>query len=126
MPEQPQWSERTLDMPPQDPWADVSSAATPAGADLITPTVPYPGPAGEPGHAPQAVPFSAGRAKVDVRPPTRSFAADHEPTGTGWPGVAPPRPRHTLADLRRGGKSTVAALFFAFFCWANWALFSGS
>src|SRR5436309_14190366 len=26
MPEQPQWSERTLDMPPQDPWADAPTA----------------------------------------------------------------------------------------------------
>ena len=26
MPEQPQWSERTLDMPPQDPWGEQPTA----------------------------------------------------------------------------------------------------
>jgi hypothetical protein len=58
-------------------------------------------------------------------PRTQQFAADHEPTGTGWPGAEPPRPRHTLRDLRRGGEWSTAALLFAFVCWGIWALSSG-
>ena len=34
MPEQPQWSERTLDMPPQDPWAPPPYVA---GRATVTP-----------------------------------------------------------------------------------------
>jgi hypothetical protein len=95
MPEQPQWPERTLDMPPQDPWA---------------PTAPSP--------------FSTGRARVNPHPRTQQFAAEHEPTGTGWPGAEVPQPRHTVRDLRRGGEWTTAALLFAFVCWGIWAISS--
>jgi hypothetical protein len=103
MPEQPQWSERTLDMPPQDPWAQPPTAQ-----------VPPPNP------------FSTGRAQVNPhpRPRTQQFAAEHEPTGTGWPGAEPPQPRHTMRDLRRGGEWTTAALLFAFVCWGIWAISS--
>jgi hypothetical protein len=97
MPEQPQWSERTLDMPPQDPWA--SPPATPS-------------------------PFSTGRARVNPHPRTQQFAAEHEPTGTGWPGAELPQPRHTMRELRRGGEWTTAALLFAFVCWGIWAISS--
>ena len=110
MAEQPQWSERTLDMPPQDPWADPPTAPTP------------PAPAGQPN---SGQPFSQGRAQVNPHPRTQQFVADHEPTGTGWPGADPPRPRHTLRDLRRGGEWSMAALLFAFVCWGIWALSSG-
>jgi hypothetical protein len=109
MPEQPQWSERTLDMPPQDPWADAPTAAAP--------------PAPPPPPAPS--PFSAGRAQVNPRPQPRQFAADHEPTGTGWPGAEVPRARHTARDLRRGGEWSFAALLFAFVCWGIWAISGG-
>jgi hypothetical protein len=111
MPEQPQWSERTLDMPPQDPWAEAPTA--PAAP---TPAAPA---------APEEQPFSRGRAQVNPHPRTQQFAADHEPTGTGWPGAEVPRPRHTLRDLRRGGEWSTAALLFAFVCWGIWAISSG-
>jgi hypothetical protein len=97
MPEQPQWSERTLDMPPQDPWASPPAA---------------PGP------------FSTGRARVNPHPRTQQFTAEHEPTGTGWPGAEVPQTRHTMRDLRRGGEWTTAALLFAFVCWGIWAISS--
>jgi hypothetical protein len=105
MPEQPQWSERTLDMPSQDPWASPPTA----------PTAPSP--------------FSTGRAQVNPHPRTQQytdqqFTAQHEPTGTGWPGAEVPRPRHTVRDLRRGGEWTTAALLFAFVCWGIWAISS--
>jgi hypothetical protein len=98
MPEQPQWPERTLDMPPQDPWA----AAAPPEA---------PGP------------FSAGRARVNPRPRTEPTTV-HEPTGTGWPGADLPAPHYSMRDLRRGGEWTTAALLFAFVCWGIWAISS--
>src|SRR3954454_11072434 len=77
MPEQPQWSERTLDMPPQDPWAE-------------HPTVPGGAPAAyqPPGPPPPPPPFSQGRAHVNPQPAAPRYA-EHEPTGTGWPGAAP-------------------------------------
>jgi hypothetical protein len=112
MPEQPQWSERTLDMPPQDPWAEAPTA----------PGLPPAGP------TPQEQPFSQGRAQVNPHPRTQQFAAGHEPTGTGWPGAGGPalpvsgwRPR----DLRRGGEWSTAAALFAFVCWGIWALARG-
>jgi hypothetical protein len=111
MPEQPQWSERTLDMPPQDPWAD-----PPTAPNRPAPTDP-PGPPGQP--------FSTGRAQVNPRPRTQQFAADHEPTGTGWPGAESPPPRHTARELRRGGEWSTAALLFAFVCWGIWAISNG-
>jgi hypothetical protein len=103
MPEQPQWSERTLDMPPQDPWADPPTEQAPA-------------------------PFSQGRAQVNSRGPQR-VAAEHEPTGVGWPGAEPPAAHRPISwrwsELRRGGEWTSAAVLFAFVCWGIWAL-SGS
>jgi hypothetical protein len=111
MPEQPQWSERTLDMPPQDPWADPPTAPTPQA---------HP-------QAPSDQPFSQGRAQVNPHPRTQQFTAGHEPTGTGWPGAAAPalprsgwRPR----ELRRGGEWSMAAALFAFVCWGIWAISS--
>ena len=126
MPEQPQWSERTLDMPPQDPWADAPTAPTepapPTPSSQFFPggqTIPG-------GHIiPGRQPFSTGRAQVNPHPRTQQFAADHEPTGTGWPGAEPPPPRHSLRDLRRGGEWSTAALLFAFVCWGIWAISSG-
>ena len=67
MPEQPQWSERTLDMPPQDPWAEA-------------PTAPGLPPAGQ---SPPEQPFSQGRAQVNPHPRTQQLTAGHGPTGTG-------------------------------------------
>ncbi|GGQ78424.1 DNA-directed RNA polymerase II [Couchioplanes azureus] len=173
MPEQPQWPERTLDMPPQDPWADPPTTDMPprAAAPSYDPTRQYggPGPASRPGGsdptrlqgaadparrpggsdptrvqgavgparsahpgpapdvpaAPPPSPFSSGRAAVTPRP-QQQFVAEHEPTGTGWPGAAPPVQRHPLswhvAQLRRGGEWSFAGLLFAFVCWGIWAI----
>ena len=137
MAEQPQWSERTLDMPPQDPWADPPTAPTPSApngqpnsgrppSSQLHPGQPHPGQPHpgqpDPGQPDPGQPFSRGRAQVNPHPRTQQFAADHEPTGTGWPGAEPPRPRHTLRDLRRGGEWSTAALLFAFVCWGIWAI----
>jgi hypothetical protein len=109
MPEQPQWYERTLDMPPQDPWAE-------------EPTMRGPG------AAPPPSPFSKGRAQVN---PSGGRAAEHEPTGVGWPGAEVPRSHRgfgetwRLSELRRGGEWTSAAVLFAFVCWGVWALSGG-
>jgi hypothetical protein len=121
MPEQPQWSERTLDMPPQDPWADPPTAHAPPR--------PASGPPAQPGPpAPAPSPFSSGRAAVNPRPRSQQFAADHEPTGTGWPGTDAPAERRPLGwhlrQLRRGGEWSFAGLLFAFVCWGIWAISS--
>jgi hypothetical protein len=115
MPEQPQWPERTLDMPPQDPWAE-------------PPTMPNAPPAPPP---PDASPFSRGRAQVTPRAPqpgTAQFAADHEPTGTGWPGSGAPDQRRPMSwhirELRRGQEWTNGVLLFAFVCWGIWSISS--
>ncbi|MDT4993832.1 MAG: hypothetical protein QOH97_3724 [Actinoplanes sp.] len=118
MQDHPQWSERTLDMPPQDPWAD-------------PPTTPQPplggtAPINQQQPAQPESPFSRGRAQVNQHPRSRPFAAEHEPTGTGWPGAdpagLPAAPGRRLRDLRRGGGLSTAALLFAFVCWGIWAL----
>jgi len=112
MPEQPQWSERTLDMPPQDPWAE-------------EPTQPGPG------AAPPPAPFSQGRARVAPSGGHEHYVADHEPTGVGWPGAAVPSSHRGFgetwrwSELRRGGEWTSAAILFAFVCWGVWALSGG-
>jgi hypothetical protein len=111
MPEQPQWPERTLDMPPQDPWAEAPTM----------PSAPPPPP-------PDASPFSRGRAQVNPRqtPRTAQFAAEHTQTGTGWPGAEAPEPRRPIGwhmrELRKGGEWTTAGLLFAFVCWGIWAI----
>jgi hypothetical protein len=121
MPEQPQWSERTLDMPPQDPWADPPTANVPPRPASGPPAQPAP-------PAPAPSPFSSGRAAVNPRPRTQQFAADHEPTGTGWPGQEAPEQRRPLgwhvSQLRRGGEWSFAGLLFAFVCWGIWAISS--
>ena len=135
MPEQPQWSERTLDMPPQDPWADApttpvtgphappTAPTTPFGAPHTPPTAPFPAPAGPP--AAGAAPFNRGRAQVNPRTAAQP-RAEHEPTGTGWPGAEAPAPAPAMSwrwsELRRGGEWTSAALLFAFVCWGIWAI----
>jgi hypothetical protein len=154
MPEQPQWSERTLDMPPQDPWADQPTAqasppTTPFGAQhghgpqqqsqqrppqqqntqQQSTQQGQPGPQ-QPGpqQAPDQSPFSRGRAQVTPR--TQQFRAEHEPTGTGWPEEPghPPREPQSLSgrirQLRRGSEWSNAALIFAFVCWGIWVLSS--
>ncbi|MFI7541403.1 DNA-directed RNA polymerase II [Actinoplanes sp. NPDC049599] len=121
MPEQPQWSERTLDMPPQDPWADPPTANVPPRPASGPPAQPAP-------PAPAPSPFSSGRAAVNPRPRTQQFAAEHEPTGTGWPGEGRPEERRPLGwhlrQLRRGGEWSFAGLLFAFVCWGIWAISS--
>ena len=114
MPEQPQWSERTLDMPPQDPWAEPQTAP-------VSGTSPAPGP------GPASSPFSQGRARVNPR--AERVTAEHEPTGTGWPGAQPPASSRGMSwrwsELRRGGEWTNAAVLFAFVCWGIWAISEG-
>jgi hypothetical protein len=121
MPEQPQWSERTLDMPPQDPWADPPTANVPPRPASGPPARPAP-------QAPPPSPFSSGRAAVNPHPRTQQFAAEHEATGTGWPGAEPPQERRSLGwhvrQLRRGGEWSFAGLLFAFVCWGIWAISS--
>jgi hypothetical protein len=116
MPEQPHWYERTLDMPPQDPWADQPTAP---GAP---PVAPYQPPAGP------SAPFSQGRAQVSPRQAGERYA-EHEPTGTGWPGATAPVERPAMSwrwsELRRGGEWTTAAALFAFVCWGVWAISTG-
>ncbi|MEV4642863.1 DNA-directed RNA polymerase II [Actinoplanes sp. NPDC049548] len=155
MPEQPQWPERTLDMPPQDPWADPPTTDMPTRPGTAPPHDPtrqygaapapqydptrrqgavdptraaHPGDAGQARPAPPPSPFSSGRAAVNPRPQPQGFTAEHEPTGTGWPGAAPPTQRHPLswhiAQLRRGGEWSFAGLLFAFVCWGIWAISS--
>jgi hypothetical protein len=121
MPEQPQWSERTLDMPPQDPWADPPTANVPPRPASGPPAQPAP-------PTPAPSPFSSGRAAVNPRPRTQQFAAEHEPTGTGWPGAEAPEERRPLGwhlqQLRRGGEWSFAGMLFAFVCWGIWAISS--
>jgi hypothetical protein len=114
MPEQPQWPERTLDMPPQDPWGD-------------HPTTP--GPAVPEAYAPDgASPFMQGRARVTPQTQQQRFA-EHEPTGVGWPGMGVPEAPRGMSwrrsELRRGSEWTTAAVLFAFVCWGIWALSGG-
>jgi len=112
MPEQPQWPERTLDMPPQDPWA-------------TEPTAPGPGPVAGP--PPAQSPFTQGRARVDPHAHQKRFA-QHDPTGVGWPGAEPPARRGMSwrwSELRRGSEWSNAAVLFAFVCWGVWALSGG-
>ena len=120
MPEQPQWSERTLDMPPQDPWADPPTAQVPPR--------PASGPPAQPAAPAPPSPFSSGRAAVNPHPRTRQFAAEHEPTGTGWPDDEAAAERRPLGwhigQLRRGGEWSFAGLLFAFVCWGIWAISS--
>ena len=176
MPEQPQWSERTLDMPPQDPWADppttdmpprpsrpgtaphydptrVANAAPGMDATRIAGAAPGPdatriagaapgmdatrvaGSArpGDPARSaqpptPPPSPFSSGRAAVTPRPQPHHVTAEHEPTGTGWPGAEQPTQSRPLSwhidQLRRGGEWSFAGLLFAFVCWGIWAISS--
>ena len=78
--------------------------------------------------APPPSPFSSGRAAVNPHPRTQQFAAEHEPTGTGWPGGETPSERHPLGwhvrQLRLGGEWSFAGLLFAFVCWGIWAISS--
>ena len=128
MPEQPQWSERTLDMPPQDPWADPPTAPVQPRPQAARPQSAPPAPTPAPEPAAPRSPFSSGRAAVNPHPKTQPFAAEHEPTGTGWPGSEAPQERHPLGwhvrQLRRGGEWSFAGLLFAFVCWGIWALSS--
>ena len=114
MPEQPQWPERTLDMPPQDPWAEEPTAPGPPPQAYLAP--------GEPS------PYSQGRARVNPDAHRRQFA-DHEPTGVGWPGAEAPAAHRGMSwrwsELRRGSEWSNAAVLFAFVCWGIWALSEG-
>ncbi len=109
------WRDRTLEVPPQDPWAD-------------PPADPPAGPPAPPAAAPPN-PFTRGRASVNPAvPKTEPFTATHEPTGTSWPADGDAAQRRPLswhiAQLRRGSEWSSAALLFAFVCWGVWAISS--
>jgi hypothetical protein len=127
MPEQPQWSERTLDMPPQDPWAE-----HPTAPGHPAPGQQQPGAPGQ--HQPTTPisgynPFTQGRAQVNAQPQNTRRYADHDPTGVGWPGAEVPSEHRGMSwrwsELRRGSEWTTAAVLFAFVCWGVWALSGG-
>lgn len=134
----PPWRDRTLEVTPQDPWANppapvpghpaVPGPAVPGAPGAPTafdqPAVPGPPRAPQPSHS-----FSRGVAHVKpAAPRTQAFTAAHEPTGTGWPGEQPPQQRRPvgwhLQQLRRGGEWTSAAGLFLFVCWGLWAISS--
>ena len=68
MPEQPQWPERTLDMPPQDPWADPPAA-----------------PAPYPGTRPQAYEPPTAPDRAPTQQPGQSRPASQRPTSAPRP-----------------------------------------
>jgi hypothetical protein len=118
MPEQPHPWDRTVDLPPQDPWAQ------PTSPQLAAPHAARPQPPAPPAPAP---PFSRGVAHVKpALPKTESFTAEHHRTGTGWPGEQAPPARQPmgrqLQQLRRGGEWSFAAAVFAFVGWGIWAV----
>ncbi|MGA5304420.1 DNA-directed RNA polymerase II [Nucisporomicrobium flavum] len=104
MPEQPQWSERTLDMPPQDPWADPPTTDMPArahrpgGAPHYEPTRQY---AADPGqaapHSPVDPTRAAPRSPADATRATARPAPD--PTRVAQPS-APPAPPSPFSSGR--------------------------
>jgi len=109
-------------MPPQDPWADPPTQQAPAPPG---PTAQGPTAQGPTAQGPDGQPFSRGRAQVNPHPRTQQFTAEHEPTGTGWPGAEPPQRRSVgwhMRELRRGGEWTFAAMLFAFVCWGIWTI----
>ncbi len=140
MPDQTHPWDRTVDLPPQDPWAQPTSpqlgspppsSAPPSSAPPSSPQSgrPQPGaPQHSPPHAqPPGAPFSRGVAHVKpALPKTESFTAEHHRTGTGWPGEPAPPARqpmaHQLQQLRRGGEWSFAAAVFAFVGWGIWAV----
>src|SRR4051795_1594852 len=77
MPEQPQWSERTLDMPPQDPWADPPTVPDRPTAGSTAPTEPHRA-------SGQVQPQRPGDPGAPPGPPTR-------PEGVNSP-ATPPAP----------------------------------
>ena len=128
MAEQPhQWRDRTLEVPPQDPWAQPPTASGPAPAPSPA-TSPAPSRAPSPAPEPaQPNPFHRGVAHVKpAMPRTESFTAAHEPTGTGWPDADVPQERRPVAaqlrQLRLGGEWSTAAVLFAFVCWGIWTI----
>lgn len=110
MPDQMHPGDRTVDLPPQDPWA-------------AEPTAHHP--------PPPPSPFTRGVAHVKPAvPKTESFTAEHHPTGTGWPGAEAPHVRRPLGwhvrELRKGGEWSFAAAVFAFVGWGIWAISGGA
>lgn len=135
MADQPQqWGDRTLEVPPQDPWAN------PPGPHSGEPQAPTlhsghrsqsssSAPASAPPSPGTANPFQRGRAAVNPSmPKTDVFTAAHEPTGSGWPDSGEVGQRHPvswhLQRLRRGGEWSFSAVLFAFVCWGIWAISS--
>jgi hypothetical protein len=129
MAEQPHpWGDRTLEVTPQDPWADPPTAAGPPSAPQAPSSAP-PASTRQTSAPPAANPFQQGRASVNpASPRTEPFTAAHEPTGTGWPDTGAVQQRQSmswhLGQLRRGGEWSSAAVLFAFVCWGIWAVSS--
>ena len=88
MPEQPQWSERTLDMPPQDPWADPPTTDMPPRAHR--PGAPqHPDPTRVAHNSPADPTRAARRSPVD---PTRVAQASPPDPTRAAPPAPPPSP----------------------------------
>ena len=88
MSEQPQWSERTLDMPPQDPWADPPTAPVPPSAPQAA--QPEAQPEAQPA-APHAAQPAAPPGGGPAHPPTAPFPTSGSPAA-GPPAQPAPNP----------------------------------
>lgn len=146
------WSERTVDLPPQDPWAEPTApspaaprtghpapfgqtapyapAAPSSPAAPYAPAAPFGPTAGYGPPEPPAAAYQRGVAAVrPVAPRADAPVAPHEPTGTGWPGAGQPRERQPmgwhLRQLRRGGGWSNAGALFFFVCWGILTLSNG-
>ena len=95
MADQPQqWGDRTLEVPPQDPWANPPGphAFGPPGSDPPFRTSVRTAPSSVPTSAPLSPaapnPFQHGRAAVNPSmPKTEAFTGTHEPAGSGLAGL---------------------------------------
>ncbi|WIM97623.1 DNA-directed RNA polymerase II [Actinoplanes oblitus] len=92
MPEQPQWSERTLDMPPQDPWAEPPTVTAPAGPPGDDPTRVQHAPAGDDRTRVQHAPAGDDRTRVQSGPAGSDRTRVQSGPAPATPPAAPPSP----------------------------------
>lgn len=91
MPEQPQWSERTLNMPPQDPWADQPTNQVSPDSAPIAPgpaSVARPGPGSSGATAPKTAVFEAGVPGSGGAPGTSGAVSPPGTSASGTVGSA--------------------------------------
>lgn len=90
MPEQPQWPERTLDMPPQDPWADPPTTDMPSRPSHQPPTG-YQSPGSQPRtYEPTRQWGEQAAAPPSSAPPFQGTARPGAHPGATQPGTARP------------------------------------